>query len=244
MARPTKQNVDYFSHDCDMRNDIKIKALRRKYKHLGYSIYIITLELLGDTEYFQMKWDEMNIELLASEYDCDTDELNEVINYCIQLDLLQLTYGYLHCENFSKRLEETVLSRRKDYCSNNSPIMKLRLLNDNNNEVNVNNNTQSKVKESKVKESIVEESIPKETKLNESEVKVYSFKFCKEVYDILIDDLNEDTEWIEYFETVFEQIGWNKFIQTLGLSDNHISVLRETIEARTKHIDNKTLINN
>ena len=30
MARPTKQNVDYFSHDCDMRNDIKIKALEAK----------------------------------------------------------------------------------------------------------------------------------------------------------------------------------------------------------------------
>ncbi len=153
MARPTKQNVDYFSHDCDMRNDIKIKALRRKYKHLGYAIYIITLELLGDTEYFQMKWDDISIELLTPEYDCDVDELKEVMNYCIQLDLFQLTYGYLHCINFTNRLEETVLSRRKDYCSDNSPISKLSVVNVDNNEVNVNNNTQSKVKESKLNKS-------------------------------------------------------------------------------------------
>jgi hypothetical protein len=158
MARPVKHNVDYFSHDCDMRNDIKIKALRRKYKHLGYSIYIITLELLGDTEYFQIKWDDSNIELLTSEYDCDADELKEIINYSIQLDLFKIDYGYLHCPKFTKRLEDTVLLRRKDYCSNNSPISKMSGVNDNINEVVDNNNRQSKVKESKVDKSKVKES--------------------------------------------------------------------------------------
>ena len=177
MARPTKQNVDYFSHDCDMRNDIKIKALRRKYKHLGYAIYIITLELLGDTEYFQMKWDDSSIELLTPEYDCDVDELKEVMNYCFQLNLFQLTHGHLHCINFTNRLEETVLSRRKDYCSNNSPISKLSEVNvDNNkvnvdnNKVNVDNNTQSKVKESKLNKSKGEYSKEEESILNKSEV--------------------------------------------------------------------------
>jgi hypothetical protein len=170
MARPTKHNVDYFSHDCDMRNDIRIKALRRKFKHLGYSIYNITLELLGDTEYFQMKWDDNTIELLTADYDCDTEELKEVINYCIQLNLLQITNGYLHCENFTKRLEETVLSRRKDYCSNNSPISKLNEVNVDNNNVNDNNNTQSKVKERKVNKSKAEYSKEEENKLNKSEV--------------------------------------------------------------------------
>jgi len=170
MARPTKHNVDYFSHDCDMRNDIKIKALRRKYKHLGYSIYNITLELLGDTEYFQMKWDDATIELLTADYDCDNEELKEVINYCIQLNLFQLTHGHLHCDNFTKRLEETVLSRRKDYCSDNSPINKLNEVNVYNNEVNVNNNTQSKVKESKVNKSKGEYSKEEESKLNKTGV--------------------------------------------------------------------------
>jgi hypothetical protein len=170
MARPTKQNVDYFSHDCDMRNDIKIKALRRKYKHLGYSIYIITLELLGDTEYFQMKWNDDNIELLTPEYDCDIEELKEVMNYCFQLNLFQLTHGYLHCENFTNRLEETLLSRRKDYCSNNSPISKLSLVNVDNNKVNDNIKPQSKVKESKVNKSKGEYSKEEYTKLNKTEV--------------------------------------------------------------------------
>ena len=175
MARPNKHNVDYFSHDCSMRNDIKIKALRRKYKHLGYSIYNITLELLGDAEYFQIKWNDTNIELLTSEYDCDSEELKQVIDYCIQLELLQITYGYLHCEKFTKRLVDTVLVRRKDYCSNNSPISKLSGVNVNNNntittlkEVNVNNNGQSKVKESKLNKSKEKQSIVEDSKVNES----------------------------------------------------------------------------
>lgn len=172
MARPKKHNVDYFTHDVQMRNDIKIKALRRKYKHLGYSIYNITLELLGDAEYFEIKWDDKSIELLTPEYDCDKDELRDVIQYCIELDLLQMTYGYLHCENFTKRLEDTVLVRRKDYCSKNSQISKLSEVNVNNNpiedDVFVDINAQSKVKESKLKESKVKESIGKDSTVPKS----------------------------------------------------------------------------
>jgi len=174
MARPKKHNVDYFTHDVQMRNDIKIKALRRKYKHLGYSIYNITLELLGDAEYFEIKWDDLSIELLTPEYECEKDELIEVINYCIQLNLLQITHGYLHCEKFTKRLEGTVLSRRKDYCSNNSQISKLSEVIVNNNpiedDVIDDINAQSKVKESKVKESKVKYSKKKDSKVEETEV--------------------------------------------------------------------------
>lgn len=169
MARPKKHNVDYFTHDVQMRNDIKIKALRRKYKHLGYSIYNITLELLGDAEYFEIKWDDESIELLTPEYDCDKDELLEVIQYCIKLDLLQITHGYLHCENFTKRLESTVLVRRTDYCSKNSQISKLSevFVDNNSDEEGVIDdiNAQSKVKESKLNKSIEKKSKAEESKL-------------------------------------------------------------------------------
>jgi hypothetical protein len=172
MARPNKHNVEYFSHDVQMRNDIKIKALRRKYKHLGYSIFNITLELLGDAEYFELQWDDLSIELLTSEYDCDIDELKEVIDYCIQLNLFQIVNGYLCSEKFTNRLESTVLTRRKDYCNKNSKRMKLNEVIVNNNPLDevdiVDINAQSKVKESKVKESKLNESKGNESKPNES----------------------------------------------------------------------------
>jgi hypothetical protein len=160
MARPTKHNADYFSHDTSMRNDPKIKALRRKYSHNGYSIWNMLLELLTSKEYFEYEWNELNIELLAPDFDIDADELDEIVSYCIKIGLLQITNGYLHCEKLTFRLEETLLLRRKGYDRNNS----LRsVFNVNNNEVNVNINTQSKVKESKLKESKAKESKAEES---------------------------------------------------------------------------------
>lgn len=38
MARPNKNNAEYFSHDADMRNDVKVKALRRRFSHTGYAV--------------------------------------------------------------------------------------------------------------------------------------------------------------------------------------------------------------
>jgi hypothetical protein len=155
MARPTKHNADYFSHDVIMRDDPKIKALRRKYSHKGYSIWNMLLELLTSKEYFEYEWNELNIELLAPDFDIDSDELNEIVSYCIKLGLLQITNGYLHCEKLTFRLEETLLLRRKGYDRNNS----LRsAVNVNNNGVNVNINTQSKGKERKVNKSKANES--------------------------------------------------------------------------------------
>jgi hypothetical protein len=167
MARPTKHNVTYFSHDVQMRNDVKIKALRRKYGHLGYSIFNITLEILGDAEYFEIQWDDLSIELLTPEYDCDSEKLVEVIDYCIKLNLLQIKNGYLYSEKFTERLEETVLSRRTGYCSNNAKRNELKVVNVNNNLVNDNINGQSKVKESKVNNNIVEESKSEESIVNQ-----------------------------------------------------------------------------
>jgi hypothetical protein len=189
MARPIKHNADYFSHDCNMRNDIKVKALRRKYKALGYATYIMMLELLTDNDYFEIEWNEMNIELLTPDFDMDTDELTEIIDYCIKLNLLQLTCGILHCDKLTHRLEEEVLKRRKGYDHNNSKRMTLMLQKPINNEVNVyiNYDDVNINQESKVKESKLNEIEGKESKLNETEL---NYKLAK-------DSLNKLTEYID-----------------------------------------------
>ena len=166
MARPTKHNADYFSHDTSMRNDPKIKALRRKYSHIGYSVWNMMLELLTSNEYFEYEWNELNIELLAPDFDIDSEDLESIVEYCIKLGLLQFTNGYLHCDKLTFRLEDTLLSRRKDYCSINA---RRNSVNVNNNSLNVNINTQSKVKESKLKESKEKESKAKESIENKTE---------------------------------------------------------------------------
>jgi hypothetical protein len=177
-----------------MRNDIKIKSLRRKYGHTGYSIWNMMIELLTSQEYFEYEWTEFNIEMLSADFDIDTEELEGIVEYCAKLGLLQMTNNYLHCDKLTFRLEEDVLKRRTNYCNNNSKRNQLKGVNVNNNSVdvtllptitpleiiNVDINRQSKVKEIKVNESKVNQSKEKES-----------------VEKIIIDD--------DYFDSVFSK---------------------------------------
>jgi hypothetical protein len=166
MARPVKNNLDYFSHDKDMRNDLKIKALRRKYSHKGYSIYVMMLEHLSNCDYLQFEWSELNIELLTPDFDIDATELMEIIDYCVKLNLFSIHLGYIYSHRFVER-NQLVLNSRKGFSLNNSPIMVLKQNQLSKSQINYDKieiNTQSKVNESIVKESKQEDSIVEESK--------------------------------------------------------------------------------
>ena len=176
MARPQKNNLDYFSHDKDMRNDLKIKALRRKFSHKGYSIYVMMLEHLSNCEYLQYEWNDLSIELLTSDFDIDTDELMEIIDYSIKLKLFDIEVGYLFCPSMLTR-NQHILSERKCFDLNNSPITKLKgdLLSKspiNSGETQflgskTEISTHSIVKESKVKDNKEKESKEENSKVEE-----------------------------------------------------------------------------
>lgn len=189
MARPIKHNADYFSHDVQMRNDIKLKAVRRKYGHIGYSLWNMILELLASNEYFEYEWSEINIELLSPDFDIDSDVIKEIVDYCIKLNLLQITNGYLHCDKLTFRLEETLMTRRKGYCNNNAKRYQLKGVNVDINEVNVDINTQSKVKESKLNESKEKEIKVNESIVNETKEEVNKTLYSSEHDPNSFDDL-------------------------------------------------------
>lgn len=191
MARPIKHNADYFSHDVQMRNDIKLKAVRRKYGHIGYSLWNMILELLASNEYFEYEWSEINIELLSPDFDIDSDVIKEIVDYCIKLNLLQITNGYLHCDKLTFRLEETLMTRRKGYCNNNAKRYQLKGVNVDINEVNVDINTQSKVKESKLNESKEKEIKVNESIVNETKAEVSKSLYSSEHNPYAFDDLLE-----------------------------------------------------
>ena len=172
MARPKKNNLEYFSHDKDMRNDLKIKALRRKYSHKGYSIYVMMLEHISNCDYLQYEWSELNIELLTPDFDIDATDLIEIIDYCVKLNLFQIHLGYIYSHRFYER-NEKVLNSREGFSLNNSHIMMLKQKKLLDNGVNpeltmVNPELIHRVKESKLKESKGEESIEQESIQQES----------------------------------------------------------------------------
>lgn len=115
MARPQKNNAEYFSHDADMRNDVKIKALRRKFQHKGYAVWCFILEALTDGEYFEIDYSELNREFLAADFDVPVGELEQIVDYCCRIGLLQLTEdNRLYSEAHQRRFTGLVEKRRRD----------------------------------------------------------------------------------------------------------------------------------
>ena len=130
MARPKKDNAEYFSHDADMRNDTKIRALRRKYNGEGYAVWCMLLEYLTHCDFFEFEYDDLNIELLSGDFDVEPEWLKEVIEYLItKLGLLQVENNKIMCLEHQKRFESLLLKRERQR-----------------NEVIADDNTHSKVK--------------------------------------------------------------------------------------------------
>lgn len=121
MARPKKNNADYFSHESEMRNDVKIKALRRKFSHTGYAVWNYLLEVLTDAEGFAIRWEELDIELYAADFDLDTNELTDIVDYCIKLGLLQLSGNMLFCNNLTSSFEGLMNKRGRAIKAADSP---------------------------------------------------------------------------------------------------------------------------
>ena len=112
MARPSKNNAEYFSHDADMRNNRKIKALRRRFSHKGYAVWCFILETLTDADYFEIKFDEVTQDLLAADFDITNEELQSIVAYCVKIRLLQMKDDTLYCEALKQGFSELLEKRR------------------------------------------------------------------------------------------------------------------------------------
>lgn len=110
MARPKKNNCDYFSHDNDMRNNKKVRALRAKFGHEGYSLWNMILEYLTGCDFLQFKYTELEFELLAGDFDTTAERLKEIIIYLINIRLIQIDTetlqegSLIYCVELSERL--------------------------------------------------------------------------------------------------------------------------------------------
>ncbi len=208
MARPKKKNADYFSHDSDMRNDPKVKALRRKYGIQGYALWSMILEVLTDADYFEYEWSDLNIELLAGDFDIEPDDLKEFVEYCISLKLIQKKGEMIFSEKMKERFESLLNKRNRDRQPQKKELSTSETPKKEN---TVTEKPQSKVKESKVKESKV--------KKEESNKKSYRFSppSKNDVYDFLIDKKlhpalakKESEKFCDFYDSKNWYVGKNK----------------------------------
>lgn len=114
MARPKKHNADYFPHDAHMRNDEKLKAVRRKFGHNGYSVWNMLLEKLCDSKDFILKYNDQNLELLAGDFDIEVEDLKLMIEYFFKIELLFTGDGYIYSKTMIMQFESLFRKRKRD----------------------------------------------------------------------------------------------------------------------------------
>ena len=153
MARPKKNNADYFSHDNDARNHRKIKALRNKFGIAGYGFWFMLLEFLTYSDYNQFEFTDSEVELMAGDFGVSATEIHDMLSYCISLDMITLENGVIRSKSLDERLECVYKKRvaKKEFLSQ-KPHIKVVSDTDNTTKdiVSATESTQSKVKEIKV----------------------------------------------------------------------------------------------
>lgn len=105
MPQPDSNSAFFFSHDANMRNDIKVKALRRQYKHTGYAVWCFVLETLTASEDFEIDYNDLTKELLANDFDTDPNTLTAIIDLCCRVGLLTVENDRLSCRALSRRFQ-------------------------------------------------------------------------------------------------------------------------------------------
>lgn len=177
MARPRKNNADYFSHDAGMRNNRKVKALRAKFGLTGYAVWCMTLELLTESEDNSVELDGIEMQLIAGDFGVSVTEINQIWGFCHSLRMIDIendakttqndenALRILRSPGLDERLKPVYDKRKraKEQFDNQRLERKKEKESKNINEVSVVEMTQSKVNKSKVNKKSNTKVLPKKT---------------------------------------------------------------------------------
>lgn len=114
MARPRKNNADYFPHDNNMRSHRKMIALRNKFWLTWYAIYNMLLEHIASCDFFVSKRDELEKEIVSWDFGVSVAELEDIISFCGRLNLVQIEWETLKCESLWERLSHLIEKRERE----------------------------------------------------------------------------------------------------------------------------------
>jgi hypothetical protein len=128
MARPQRQNADYFSHGANYRNDPKVRAVRNSYGASGYAVICMMLEILTDSDEFRVEWNDLTQEIYAGDMGVSAAEMRDVVNFCCRINLFSLDEtGYLSCAKLTESLRPLVdkreFLRQKHREKEDSPVV-------------------------------------------------------------------------------------------------------------------------
>ncbi|MDR7856330.1 Lin1244/Lin1753 domain-containing protein [Tissierella sp.] len=168
MARPQKVGLDYFPLDTDIDQDDKVAIIEAQHGMVGFSIVIKLLMKIYNEGYYY-DWTDKEQILFSKRVNVDINEVNVIINDCVKWGLfderLFNEHKLLTSSGIQKRYFEAVKRRQKveiakefllldektiNAYSNLSLVSINDDINQDNGEINVNINPQSKVNKTKV----------------------------------------------------------------------------------------------
>lgn len=180
MARPRKNDADYFPHDNDMRNNLKVRAVRQRHGLEGYAVWCMLIETLTGRDNFTIEVDELTVEMLAGDYGVPAESLQSMLESFRRLKLINPEPERIFAPGLLERMEPLMADRqrKREWAERNSwkkPVENLdsgtnRQQKHSENEFSTSKTPQSKVKESKVKESKESESVHTHAQAVEVEV--------------------------------------------------------------------------
>lgn len=114
MARPFKQGLDYFPLDTNIDN--KLEIFESEYGLLGFGFIIKLFQKIYSNGYY-LEWNEYSPGLLKKEIGIEKEQINEMINFCLNINLfnknLYSNFSILTSKGIQKRYF-TVSKRRKE----------------------------------------------------------------------------------------------------------------------------------
>ena len=161
MARPKKNNADYFPHDCHAQDDEKVVYLESLFGDSGYAWYFKMIECFTRSDNFEMAWSETKCAIMARKFNADLATFSRFIVAATtpEIDAFRLDNGMLFSNGLKKRLNILVEKRERDaerQAERRKPEKDNSLKDDvvaEETSIVAATMPQSKVKESKVKES-------------------------------------------------------------------------------------------
>ena len=105
MARPLKDNADWYAHQAQMRNNRKVRVLRARFGSDGYATWCMLLECLTEADGFFLGWTPLDRELIAGDFALTLERLEEIVSCCEKIGMLTIRNGTLFSENLQNSMK-------------------------------------------------------------------------------------------------------------------------------------------
>lgn len=192
MARPIKKGIDYFSHDVNMKEDIKIKLLRAKFGLTGYAVYNLLLEDIYKNGYF-LQLNEDYVLIFSSENNIEVEQFESMVEFMISRQLFSEVVYNKYNVLTSKRIQSDFLHAtiKRTETTKINPKYDVELVNS---EKTIINSEKTLINDVSGTHSIEEKSIVEESKET-------GLIFLPVELEGII-DLTLWTEWVEYRKSI------------------------------------------